>query len=139
MELFNHYSSSVIALGALALMMLAQLLILDGVGIKRRHKPGYTIPSDHGDMHFRTFRTVANTNESIGIFLVAYLFAVMSGTSPVFVAYLTWGFVCARMCYAVLYYLNLQTLRSISFVFVLTTIGGLIVAGIHQWLTGAGS
>ena len=134
MDVFSAYSESVIALGVLAVLMLVQLLIADVIGIKQKHIPGTSVPSDHKLLLFRATRTVANTNESIGIFLVAFVFAVLSGASTSWVGYSVWGFVIARAIYALMYYADRRMMRSIVFVFVLLSMLSLIAAGMAVWL-----
>lgn len=134
MDFVSGYQSSVVALGAVAVLMFIQLLVADFIGIRNKHVPGSAIPSDHGLLLFRAARTVANTNESIGVFIAAFVFAVFSGAPPAWVAYSAWGFVVARAIYAVLYYANLQTLRSVSFAFVLLSIASLVGSGASRWL-----
>ena len=134
MDYFANYQSSILALGAVAVLMLVQVLCVDFIGIKKKHIPGAEIPSDHKLLLFRANRTIANTNESIGIFIVAFFFAILSGASPSLVAYSAWGFVLARAVYAVFYYANLKLLRSISFGFILLSLATLTVSGILKWI-----
>jgi uncharacterized MAPEG superfamily protein len=134
MDVFEAYQSAVAALGAAVLLMFVQLIAADVIGIKNKHIPGSTIPSNHNLLLFRASRVVANTNESIGIFVLAFLFSVMSGAAAHIVAYSAWGFVFARLIYAVFYYLNLKILRSISFVFILLSVAVLFGAGASKWL-----
>ena len=134
MDLVHTYQSSIAGLGALVLLMFIQLVAADLIGVKNKHVPGSSIPSDHNLLLFRASRTVANTNESIGIFILAFLFAVLSGAAASVVAYSVWGYVITRLIYAIFYYLNLQTLRSVAFVFALLSIAVLFGAGVSAWL-----
>lgn len=134
MEILPEYQNSVLALGAVAILMLVQLIAADVVGIKNKHIPGAAIPSDHKILLFRASRTVANTNESIGVFIAAFVFAVWSEASPAWVAYSAWGFFTARAIYAVFYYANLQTLRSVSFAFVMLSLLSLVASGFSSRL-----
>jgi uncharacterized MAPEG superfamily protein len=95
--------------------MLIQLLIADITGIKSKHIPGAGVPSDHGNFLFRSTRAVANTNESIAVFIVAVLFCIHSNADPAYTAYASWAFVTLRVVYAFCYYANLQILRSVTF------------------------
>lgn len=113
--LIHTHSSSIAAFAAIAALMLVQLVIADVVGILRKHTPGTKVIDNHSDAHFRAARTVGNTNESIAIFVCALLFCILSGSSPVLTAYAAWSYVAFRVVYAICYYANLQTLRSISF------------------------
>ena len=128
-EIIGQYSLTVAALGALAVLLIVQLIVADAIGIRNKHVPGAAVPSDHNNLLFRATRTVANTNESFSIFVVALLFALLSLASPTAVGYATWAYVLTRALYAVCYYANLQILRSIVFAFSLLSIVSLIVVG----------
>ena len=128
-NVFATYGSTIYALGALAILTLIQLLVADVVGITRKHIPGTPVLGDHSDLLFRVTRTVANTNESIAIFLCAVLFCILSSASPTFTAYAAWTYVFSRIFYAFCYYTNLQTMRSICFVVVALSLLALILIG----------
>ncbi|MFN3237592.1 MAG: MAPEG family protein [Pseudomonadales bacterium] len=115
MELLVAYENTVAALGAAALLMLVQLLIADVLGIKAGHTPGGAISADHDNPLFRAARVVANTNESVAIFILGVAFAVLNGGSPQYLSYAAWGYVVARAAYAACYYLDLRPLRSVVF------------------------
>ena len=125
----DQYALAVSALGAIGLLMLLQLVVADVVSIRRRQVPGAPVPADHSDSLFRVTRTVANTNESIAVFLVAWLYAVFSGASPALAGYAAWAYVAARVVYALCYYGNRPTLRSISFGLALLSIAALLLVG----------
>ena len=123
------YELTIYAIGALALLLLFQLLVADVVGILSKHTPGSTIAGGHSDLLFRVSRTVANSNESIAIFVLAALFCILSGASPTYTAYGAWGFVLSRVLYAIFYYSNLQILRSTIFGISLLCLLGLLLTG----------
>lgn len=123
------YQSSILALGALAVLMLAQLLIADVTGILHKKVPGTSVVESHANSLFRVTRTLANTNESVAIFIVAWLFCVFSGASPDYTAYSSWAYVTARLLYAFCYYANIQVMRSVCFILSLLAIAGLIAVG----------
>ncbi len=129
MELIQEYSHTVSALGGMALLLLVQLLIADIIGIRRRHTPGSPVAADHSNLLFRASRAVANTNESIAVFILAVLFCILSQASPAYTAYAAWGFVLSRAIYAVLYYGNLQTPRSVLFGVSILFIVALLILG----------
>lgn len=129
MELIETYHSTVPATGALATLMLVQLLIADLIGIRAKHIPGTPVEADHKQLLFRAGRAVANTNESIAIYILALLFAVFSGVSADWMSCLAWAFVGLRFGYALCYYLNLQILRSVVFALSLLPIAGLLGLG----------
>lgn len=109
------YEFTLYAVGALALLLLFQLLVADVVGIVSKHTPGSAINGGHDDVLFRVSRTVANSNESIAIFVLSVMFFIFMGASSTYTAYGAWGFVASRVLYAVFYYSNLQLLRSVVF------------------------
>ena len=94
-EIIGQYSLTVAALGALAVLLIVQLIVADAIGIRNKHVPGAAVPSDHNNLLFRATRTVANTNESFSIFVVALLFALLSLASPTAVGYIR---TCRRLC-----------------------------------------
>jgi uncharacterized MAPEG superfamily protein len=129
MDIAETYQITIVALGALAALMFIQILILDVVGIRAKHRPGYPIPADHGSFHFRASRVVQNSNESIAVFLLATLFCVLSDGDVFYVACGAWMYVVSRFLYAVFYYLNIQLARSVVFGVSLVAIATLIIAG----------
>ena len=129
MELLQTYSTTIAALGALALLMFFQLLVVDVIGIRSGHSPGSVIPPDHDNLLFRVSRTVANTNESIAIFILAVSFCMLSGAPASTTGYAAWAFVIARLCFAVCYYANLQLLRSTMFGVSLMALAALLAVG----------
>ena len=134
MELMKVYSTTIAAFGAMAFLMLCQVVVADVIALREKHLPGSQIPSDHNNLLFRVSRTVANTNETVAIFAFSALFCVLSGVSASTAAYASWAYVVARFLYAVCYYLNLQLLRSAMFGVSLFSIAALLVAGASKWL-----
>ncbi len=128
------YEDTVLALGGMAVLMFVQLLVADVLGIKSRHTPGSVVPADHENPLFRATRVMANTNESIAIFILAVLFCIYSSASPVYTAYAAWGFVATRAGYAMCYYCNVQLLRSLVFGISLLFLLALLLIGISVWL-----
>jgi uncharacterized MAPEG superfamily protein len=128
------YEGTIVALGAMALLMFLQLVFADIVGIKSRHTPGGSVQVDHENILFRSTRTVANTNESIAIFVLASFFCIMSNASPTLTAYAAWGFVVARLAYAMCYYSNIQLWRSVFFGVSLLCLLVLVVIGFSAWV-----
>ncbi len=129
MDIVQTYTHTISALGAMALLMFVQLLVADVVGIKSKHVPGSLVNTGHCDLLFRASRTVANTNESIAILVLATVFCIFSNASPTYTAYAVWGFVLARALYALFYYTNLQILRSVIFGISLLCLAALLVIG----------
>ncbi|MEM7097557.1 MAG: MAPEG family protein [Pseudomonadota bacterium] len=130
------YSSSLAALGAMGVLMFLQMLAADIVGILRKQVPGAPVTADHADMLFRVTRTVGNTNESIAIFIIGLMLCVHSGASAAWTAYAAWAYVATRAIYAVCYYTNQQTLRSISFGLSFVALATLLIVGFFTGLGG---
>ena len=130
----SPYSSSVLALGAMAGLSLVQLAVVDVVGVRARHTPGTPVTADHGDLLFRATRAHANTNESIAVFILVVLFGILSGASPVGLARLAWLYVGARAGHMLCYYANLQIPRSLCFGVAMLALIGLLVVGIATWV-----
>ena len=129
-SLLPTYASSIYATGSLAGLMLIQVLIADVVAIRSRHVPGTSIPNTHDSVLFRVSRTVANINESVAIYVCALLFCCLTAASPDYTAYCAWTYVAARTVYALFYYLNLPTLRSISFAVSMLSLLAMVFVGI---------
>lgn len=128
------YEYTIMALGAMALLMFLQLVFADVVGIKFRHTPGGSVQVDHENLLFRSTRTVANTNESIAIFVLVSVFCILSNAPPALTAYAAWGFVAARLAYAMCYYSNIQLWRSVFFGMSLLCLLTLVVVGFSAWV-----
>ena len=124
------YAGAISTLAALAALMIAQLLIADVTGIRRRHVPGTPVTPDHADALFRVSRTVANMNESVAIFVVLLLYCIFAGASPAWTAWSAWAYAICRLLYAVCYYANLPTYRSISFGLSLIALITMLVVGL---------
>ena len=129
MELADTYSASIFAAGAMATLMLLQVLVVDVVGITSGHKPGHAIEADHDKLVFRVSRTVANTNESIAVFILGLAFCLLVGASPTYTAAAAWLYVASRALYALFYYGNIKLARSISFGFSLVALLALVATG----------
>jgi uncharacterized MAPEG superfamily protein len=129
MDILQTYQYTIYAMGAMSLLLLLQLLFADVVGIRSKHIPGAAVAADHNDLLFRASRTVANTNESIAVFILATVFCIFTNASPHYTAYAAWGFVAARAIYALFYYFNLKLLRSTIFGVSVLCLASLIAVG----------
>lgn len=127
--MLDAFQLTIASWGALALLLLIQILVADFFGIRAKHLPGSLVAANHADPLFRATRTVANTNESIAAYLVVILFCVFSGANATYTGYLSWAYVVARAGYAVCYYCNIQILRSILFGISLLALLGLVLTG----------
>lgn len=128
-NLVEPYELTILSWGVLAALLLVQILIADVVGLKAKHVPGTPVDASHDNLLFRVSRTVANTNESIALYLVLVLFCVFSGADATYTGYLSWTYVAGRTVYAVCYYLNQQLLRSTCFGVSLLALCGMLVNG----------
>ncbi|MFT5098770.1 MAG: putative MAPEG superfamily protein [Planctomycetaceae bacterium] len=129
MDIFEQFQQLTVTLGVMALLMLIQIVMADVLGILAKHVPGTPIDANHDSLLFRANRTVANTNESIAVFILAVIFCVLAGASPVHTAYAASGFVVSRVLYAIFYYANWQLLRSVVFGVSLLFLFALLLVG----------
>lgn len=128
-ELLIPYAPTVLALGAIAFLLLIQLLIADVIGIKKGHRPGTPVEADHSNIHFRATRAHANTNESIAAFVLLVLLGLLSGASPAWLNGLAWTYVLARAAHMSFYYLGWQLPRSVAFAVSLVALFAMVVVG----------
>lgn len=129
MNLATDYEVTIYAMASMALLMLMQILIADVVGILAKNTPGTPVKADHDNFLFRVTRTVANTNETIAIFVLATAFCILGSASPTYTGYAACAFVLARGVYAGFYYSNLRVLRSATFAISLVALGALLLVG----------
>ena len=115
MDVVAHYQTTVFPLGALAFLVLIQFAVLDFVMIRSRHTPGTPIEGDHASLLFRVSRAYANTNESLPLFLLIILVALIAGMEAETLGTLLWWYCGARLIHMLAYYGNLKILRSIGF------------------------
>lgn len=133
MQLLSSYPYLVSAIGTLAFLLIVQIVIADVVGILSKHIPGSAVETDHGSLLFRASRVVANTNESIAVFILASAFCVLTNAAPYATGVAAWVYVSARFLYALCYYANQQTMRSIIFGISLLALGGQLIIGLRAW------
>lgn len=131
MDILTAYSAVSSAIGAMAALMFVQIIGGDIIGIRAKHLPGAAVDADHSNIHFRAARTVANTNESIAVFILAVIFGVFQGADPKLMSYAAWAFVVSRAAYALCYYLDIRALRSIVFALALLSLLGLLILGLQ--------
>ena len=109
------YELTVFAMAATAALFLIQLLVLDLAGIKSRHVPGTPVQADHANFLFRASRAHANTNESIGAFVILAVVAILSSASAAWANNCAWLYVAGRVGHMLCYYADLRLARSVSF------------------------
>lgn len=122
------------ALLAVGVLCLVQALIADVAGMRAAHVPGTPITGGHDDFLFRATRAQANTNESLGTFILLALAVVGLGASPAWANALVWIFVAARLGHMLTYYLDLRPARSACFAVGLVALIGLAVIATVAWL-----
>ena len=128
------YAATLLALGAMAALLLVQLVVADVAGIRAGHEPGSPVEPDHGSFLFRAVRAHANTNESLSAFVLLALFGLLSAASPGWLGLLAWLFVAARAAHMACYYANLKAPRSVAFAVGLLALLGMLAVGVGAWL-----
>lgn len=134
MTFIEPYLVTVTIVGLTAVLLFVQLLVADVVGLKSKHTPGHPVTADHGEFLFRTVRALANSNESIAIFILAVLFCVSLSASPEWVNRGAATYFAGRIGHMAFYYANIQLLRSLSFVVSLIGLVVILVAGFRALL-----
>ena len=130
-EALQPYSSSVVALGLLGLLYVAQLVIADVSGILRKHTPGAPVVGSHDDFLFRAVRAHANTTESIGAVILIAGFAVLRGGDPAWVNGAVWLVLFCRAAHTLSYYLDLRPIRSVAFAVGIVALVALFSVGLQ--------
>lgn len=129
-ELLANYQGVICSLGMLAVLMVVQMLVVDIVGIRRKHVPGMSITEGHDSLLFRAARAHGNSNESLPTFLLITVFALAVGANANWLNALAWIFVGGRAGHMLCYYANLQILRSVFFGIGLLAMIGMLVGGL---------
>ena len=130
----SAYAPTVLAMGAVAGLLLVQIVVVDITAIRAHHKPGAPVEPDHRNFLFRAVRAHANTNESLAAFILLALFGMFSAAAPAWLNALSWIYVAARLGHMLCYYADLRLSRSISFGIGLVALIGLLIAGTWPWL-----
>ena len=130
-EARQPYSSSIVALGLLGLLYVAQLLVADLIGILRRHTPGTPVVGNHDDFLFRATRAHANTTESIGAVILIAGFAVIRGGDPAWVNGAVWVVLLSRAAHTFSYYLDFRPVRSVAFAVGIAALFSLFARGLR--------
>ncbi len=130
-EALQPYSSSVLALGVLGLLYVAQLAIADISGILRKHTPGTPVAGNHDDFLFRAVRAHANTTESIGAVILIAGFAILRGGDPAWVNGAVWLVLACRAAHTLSYYLDLRPLRTVAFAVGIVALVALFALGLQ--------
>ena len=127
MEFLFPYNSALTACVVLAGLMFMQVLIADFAGIKAKHVPGMPVSEGHGSFLFRATRALANTNETLGLFLLLLVAALFLRADATWVNGLVWTYVAARAAHMACYYARWGLPRSVAFGLGLLAQFGLLV------------
>jgi len=130
MELFAPYKITLLVAGLTGLMMLIQIIVADIAAIKARHTPGYPIKPDHASFLFRATRALANTNESIAVFILLLFFGVFSASNALYMNIFSSVYLASRIAHMCFYYGNFKLARSISFPLSLIGLFGMFITGL---------
>lgn len=134
MEIFEPYATTIIVLGVSGLLFFLQLLVADVVSIKTGHPPGVAVEQTHDSLLFRASRVFANSNESVGIFILFVLFAIFSAADAAWVNGFSLVYFIGRVAHMVFYYANLKLLRSVAFAVSCVGLLGIFVAGVRYYI-----
>lgn len=134
MEFLLPYKMTIWILGSLGSLLLLQLVVLDIAILSQKHIPGFTIEANHEHFLFRANRALANSNESLGIFIVFVLFALFSQPIAHWINGFAVVYLFGRIGHMLCYYFNMKILRSIFFVVSLFGLIGLFVTAVVAWL-----
>ena len=121
------------AMGAIGLLLLIQLLVVDIAGIRSGHVPGTPVTAEHGVFMFRATRAHANTNESVAAFVLLCLFGIFSAASASWLNVLVWVYVLGRVAHMICYYADQRMLRSVAFAVSLGALFCMFVVGTLPW------
>lgn len=133
MEFNEAYKLTVLVLGLSGFLFWLQLALVDVLGIKLKHTPGFTIEQSHSSFLFRANRALANSNESIGILILLTLFAMLSSANPAWLNGFSVAYLVGRVLHMICYYLNFKLLRSASFAISIVALLGIFLVGIYAW------
>ena len=134
MSFIEPYQVTVLVLGLTGFLFWLQLAMVDVVGIKNKHTPGYLIEQDHNNFLFRAHRVLANSNESAAILILFALFAMLSSADAIWLNRFALIYLVGRIAHMVFYYVNLKVPRSIAFVASFAGLLGMFVVGLLSWL-----
>lgn len=127
-ELMSAYSIAITASVVLAGLILVQVLVADFAGIRARHVPGMPVTEGHGSFLFRAVRAHANTNETLGLYLLLLGCALLLAADPTWVNRLAMAYTGARALHMTAYYARWGRTRGAAFGLGLAAQGGLLVA-----------
>ena len=124
-EFTDSYTTVSLCVLVLALLMIVQLLVADIAGLMARHTPGTSVTQEHSSFLFRSVRALANTNESVAIFILLVGLTVVYGVDPERAGWAAITFVAGRVVHSICYWADLRILRSVAFAFALIGLLGM--------------
>lgn len=133
LEYFNNYQTTILAIGSVGLLMFIQLIVVDVVGILKKHVPGFPVENNHDSFLFRANRAYLNSNESVAIFILFVGFALLSSADPSVVNASAITYLCARLAHMFFYYLNSKVARSAAFGVSAISLLALFISGMLSW------
>jgi uncharacterized MAPEG superfamily protein len=115
LEGFLPYHPTLLACAVLAGLVFVQMVVLDVASIRAKHVPGMPVTAGHGSFHFRATRAHGNTNESLPLFILLLVLAILLGANPRWTWYAAWAFTLGRAGHMTCYYFDWRFARSASF------------------------
>jgi len=115
LESFVPYQMSIWVMGGMGILLLVQVIVADLAGIRAGHRPGFPIESNYRSFLFRASRSYANTNETLGAFILLILVAMFAGVSSTLVNACALIYGLSRGVHMLAYYANISILRSVAF------------------------
>lgn len=112
---FVDYHWTLAAVALTGIMMLVQALVADVAGMKAGHRAGHPVAPNRDDFHFRATRALANTNETVAVFLSLALAGVLLGADSGILNAGAVLYLVGRLAHMAMYYANLAPARSIAF------------------------
>lgn len=109
------YTPSLVAWVSVGTLYIVQGVVADVAAIRARHVPGMPVTGGHDDFLFRATRAQANTNESLAVFVVLSLAAMLLHGGPWWTNLFARGFVAARLAHMLAYYADVRLARSAAF------------------------
>ncbi|SDU31604.1 MAPEG family protein [Halopseudomonas salegens] len=134
MEIIEPYKVTVFVLGFAGFLFWVQLAIMDLVGIRAKHTPGFLIEQDHDSFIFRSHRVLANSNESAAMLILFALFGIFSSANPAWLNGCALAYLAGRFGHMMFYYNNLKVARSVAFAISFCALLGMFIVGLLSWL-----
>lgn len=115
MPITAAYYPTLWAMGATGFLLLVQIGVADIISIRSKHKPGFPVPADSKNTLFRASRAYANTNETIGAFILFAGAGILASADAGWLNGCAWLYVVSRFLHMFCYYANLSLPRSLAF------------------------